>query len=202
MKSFSGSTFLLSLFVIFSFFAIETKANFRPPRVSEIKNCIAQKENDFGDTPTISGNSGTGLRETSAYVSQLDGLIGCVNQGLKIPNLSWRIRREWLIKRFEYYQLRQVFAQYSCYFSNSSEAEKLMAEINQNIDRRQKNTALQNVSRLHHSALRAKQCSDRAARFKNIDPEFKQGFQEISAQTDELIEKVEKLRATVRKMPE
>lgn len=202
MKSLPVLKFTLLLAAISLFSVLENKANsLRPPRVSEVKSCIAQKETNFGATPVASGNSDTSLKEVNTSVSQLNELIGCVNQGLKINNLSWRIRRDWLIKRFEYYQMRQVFAQYSCYFTNAAQVEKLMIKVNDEIDNRQKTLALQNISALRNYALRAKQCSDRAVHFKHIEPEFKQGFQEISAQTDGLLEKVEQLRAVIKKLP-
>jgi hypothetical protein len=202
MKSLSVLKFTILLAVIFLFSALETKANsLRPMRVNEVKSCIAQKEKNFGATPVAVGSSDASLKEVNTSVSQLSELIGCVNQGLKINNLSWRIRRDWLIKRFEYYQIRQVFAQYSCYFTNAVQAEKLMVKVNDEIDSRRKKPALQNVSTLQNYALRAKQCSDRAAHFKHIEPEFKQGFQEISAQTDGLLEKIEQLHAVIKKLP-
>lgn len=77
-----------------------------------------------------------------------------------------------------------------------------MAVVNRKIENRQKRAVLRDLNLLQKSAFRAKACSDRAARFRHIEPEFKDGFREISAQTDELIEKVRELRATVKKLPE
>ena len=203
MKSLPILKFTILIAAISLFSALEAKANsLRPSRVSEVKSCIAQKETNFGATPVAGGNSDASLKEVNTSVSQLNELIGCVNQGLKIHNLNWRIRRDWLIKRFEYYQMRQVFAQYSCYFTNAVQVEKLMIKVNDEIDSRQKKSALQNINSAHNYALRAKQCSNRAAHFKHIEPEFKQGFQEISAQTDGLLEKIEQLRAVIKKLPE
>lgn len=200
------SLFVLKFTILFAaisiFSALETKANsLRPMRVSEVRSCIAQKETNFGATPVVSSNSDASLEEVNTSVSQLSELIGCVNQGLKIHNLNWHIRRDWLIKRFEYYQMRQVFAQYSCYFTNAVQVEKLMIKVNDEIDSRQKKPALQNINSAHNYALRAKRCSSRAAHFKQIEPEFKQGFQEISAQTDGLLEKIAQLRTVIKKLP-
>lgn len=203
MKKFPASKLLFSLLIVCGFAAVEIKANVRPPRVSKIKSCIAQKESNFSTTPTFgSGDKTANLKETGIYVSQLDELIGCVDLGLRIPNLSWRVRREWLIKKSEYYQLRQVFAQYSCYFSHTINAEVLIEKIILKVENRRRNSALRDLHLLQNSAARAKQCSDRAARFKHLDPEFKDGFREISRQTDELLEKIKELRAVVRKLPE
>lgn len=204
MKSFSVLKFLIIFSVFCAFFALEVKAGaLRPSSVKEVKSCIAQKEANFGETPSLGSTADEmSVKEFEGQVAEIDGLIGCVNQGLKIPNLNWRIRRDWLIKKFEYYQMRQIFAQFSCYAKNVVQVDNLTTVTEKEVENNNKKAALRNVNLLQSAALRTKACIDRGIRFKHIDADFKEGFRAIAVPTDALLEKVEDLRATVKQMPE
>lgn len=196
--------FLIVFGAICAFSVLEIKAGaLRSSSVKEIKSCIAQKEANFCETPSLASNANEmSVKEFDTQIAGLDGLIGCVNRGLKIPNLSWRIRRDWLIKRFEYYQMRQIFAQFSCYAKNVGRIEKLTAATEKEVANKDKKAALRDADLLQYAALRAKSCIDRGIGFKHIDEEFKEGFRAIAATTGTLIEKVEALRSVVKQMPE